>query len=209
MAAISWPLALPTNKKPGPVTMMMRSIVSKTESPFTFQQQRQKHQGQRWEFTAGLPNMLRADAEEWVAFFGALNVGQGTFLFGDPNGETARGVATGTPLVNGASQTGDLLVTDGWTPSTTGILKLGDYISLGSGTTTRLHKIIEADINSDSGGNATLRIWPDIRESPSENATVTVSACKGVFVMAGGQFPFSIKAPNIYQGLTFAGIEAL
>jgi hypothetical protein len=187
----------------------MRSVTSKLESPFTLAQQRQKHQGQRWEFTAGLPNMLRADAEEWIAFFGALNVGQGTFLFGDPNGETARGAATGTPLVDGASQTGDLLVTKGWTINITGILKLGDYISLGTGTSTRLHKLIEADVNSDGSGDATLRVWPDIRESPADNDAITVSACKGTFVLATSQIPFNIKAPGIYQGLTFAGVEAL
>jgi len=209
MAAISWPLSMPTNKKVGPVTMMMSAIVAKTESPFNYSQQRQKQQGQRWEFTAGLPNMLRADAEQWISFFASMNMGQGTFLFGDPNGETARGFATGTPVVKGAGQVGDLLVTDGWTISTTGIMKLGDYISLGSGLTTRLHKIIEADVNSDGSGDATLRIWPDIRESPSDNDTITVSACKGVFVLTTNQVPFNIKAPNIYQGLTFSGVEAL
>jgi hypothetical protein len=208
MTAISYPLTFPTNKKVGPITFRPRSIVATLPSVFTGATQAQKHQGQWWEFEAGLPRMLRADAEIWISFFLSLNGKQGTFLFGDPNGATPRGIATGTPLVNGASQTGDLLITDGWTFSQTGILKQGDYISLGSGTTTRLHKIIEADVNSDGAGNATLRLWPDIRESPANNAVITVSDCKGVFRLASNEMPFGISAPNLYA-VTIAGVEAL
>lgn len=209
MAAISFPLTLPTNKKPGPVTLRARSVVAEARSQFTGASQVQKHQGQWWEFEAGLPNMLRADAEVWISFFLSLNGKQGTFLFGDPNGETARGAATGTPLVNGASQTGDLLITDGWTGGVTGIMKQGDYFSLGTGTSTRLHKVIEADVNSDACGNATLRIWPDLRSSPANNDALDVTAPKGTFRLISNEMPFNIKAPNIYQGLTFAGVEAL
>ena len=152
--------------------------------------------------------MLRADAEEWISFFLTLNGKQGTFLFGDPNGETARGVATGTPLVNGASQTGDLLITDGWTASQTGIMKVGDYFSLGSGSSTRLHKVIESDVNSDGSGNATLRIWPDLRSSPNNDATLDVTAPKGTFRMLSNEMPFSLRAPNVYS-VAFAAREVI
>jgi hypothetical protein len=207
MAAISYPLTLPTNKKIGPVTFRPKSIVAMTKSPFTASQQVQKHQGQWWEFEAGLPPMLRADAEQWISFFLRLNGVQGTFLLGDPNGETARGTATGSPLVNGASQTGDELITDGWTGGITGIMKEGDYFSLGSGTSTRLHKVIE-DANSDACGNSTLRIWPDLRSSPANNDALDVTAPKGVFRLISNDMPFNITAPNLY-GITFGGTEAI
>ena len=208
MAAISYPLSIPTNRKVGPVTFRARSVVAETISPFTGSSQVQKHQGQWWEFEAGLPPMLRADAEEWISFFLTLNGKQGTFLFGDPNGETARGVATGTPLVNGASQTGDLLITDGWTASQTGIMKVGDYFSLGSGSTTRLHKVIESDVNSDGSGNATLRIWPNLRSSPNNDAALDVTAPKGTFRLLTNEMPFSMKAPNLYS-VAFAAKEVV
>lgn len=208
MAAISYPLTFPTNKKVGPCTMRARSIVASLPSVFTGETQVQKHQGQWWEFEAGLPPMKRADAEEWISFFLSLNGMQGTFLFGDPNGETARGIATGTPLVKGASQTGDQLITDGWTPNVTGILKQGDYFSLGSGTSTRLHKVIEVDVNSDGSGDATLRIWPDLRSSPGDNDPLDITAPKGVFRLASNEMPYVLRAPDLYN-ITIAGIEAL
>jgi hypothetical protein len=208
MAAISYPLTLPTNKKVGPVTFRARSVVAESRSPFTGATQVVKHQGQWWEFEASLPPMLRADAEVWISFFLSLNGKQGTFLFGDPNGETARGAATGTPHVYGAGQTGDLLVTGAWTGGVTGIMKEGDYFSLGSGTSTRLHKVINADVNSDAGGFATLRIWPDLRSSPLNNAALDVTAPKGHFRLTANEMPFQIQAPNLYS-IAFAGMEAI
>ena len=207
MVAIVYPLTLPTNKKVGPITFRSKSVVAESKSPFTGATQVVKHQGQWWEFEASLPPMLRADAEEWISFFLRLNGKQGTFLLGDPNGETARGTATGSPVVNGSSQTGDELITDGWTGSITGIMKAGDYFSLGSGTSTRLHKVIE-DANSDSGGNATLRIWPDVRSSPTDDAPLDVTAPKGHFRLISNEMPFQIRAPNLYS-ITFAGVEAI
>ena len=60
------------------------------------------------------------------------------------------------------------LITDGWTPSQTGILLTGDYIQLGTGLASRLHKVL-ADVNSDGGGNATFDIWPSTSAAYSEN----------------------------------------
>ncbi len=68
---------------------------------------------------------------------------------GDPVNTSPRGAATGTPLVKGASQTGNTLTTDGWTTGVTGILKAGDWIQLGTGSTSTLHKLQQA---ADSDG---------------------------------------------------------
>lgn len=120
------------------------------------------------------------------------------------------GVKTGTPLVNGADQnvtyeasTGtpsQTLVTDGWTNSTTGILKAGDVITIagvfavnpvpGEGTTGKLvmpylqQFTVLADANSGaSTGPATITISPPIITSgpqqtvsaaPADNAAITV-----------------------------------
>jgi hypothetical protein len=54
----------------------------------------------------------------------------GTFLLGDGAGKVARGIATGTPVVGSALQTGTSLVTKGWTATQTGILVVGDYIQV-------------------------------------------------------------------------------
>lgn len=125
------------------------------------------------------------------------------------------GVATGTPLVNGGSQnvtyansTGtpsQTLVTDGWTNSTTGILKAGDVITIagvyavnpvpGEGTTgkTVMPYLQQFTVlaDADSGattGPATLTISPAIITSgpfqtvsaaPADNAAITVLGTGG------------------------------
>ena len=130
------------------------------------------------------------------------------------------GVATGTPLVNGASQnvtyanatsgattgsTSQSLVTDGWTNSTTGILKAGDVFTIagvyavnpvpGEGTTGKTvmpylqQFTVLADADSGaSTGPATLTISPAIITSgaqqtvsaaPADNAAITVLGTGG------------------------------
>ena len=121
--------------------------------------------------------MKREDAEQLIAFMLKLNGTYGTFTLGDPLNTSPRGVGTGTPLVNGGSQTGNSLVTDGWTSGQTGILKAGDWIQLGSGSTSRLYKIL-SDANSNGSGQATFDIWPNLRSSPADNAAITVSSPK-------------------------------
>lgn len=184
-----------------------RNVVSVSSSPFTGQQQVYKHQGQWWEAEVTLPPMKRDDAETVAAFLIKLNGQYNTFNLGDPANTSPRGVGTGTPLVNGGSQTGSSLVTDGWTTSTTGILKAGDWIQLGSGASSRLHKVLD-DVNSDGSGNATISIWPDLRSSPLDNATITVSSPKGTWRLASNEVNYSIDEASIY-GITFACVEAL
>lgn len=114
------------------------------------------------------------------------------------------GVATGTPVVNGASQNvtyatakdtwSQSLITSGWTNSTTGILKAGDIITLAGvyavnpatkASTGRLQTFtVLADATSGATtGPATLTISPPIittgayqtvTAAPANSATITV-----------------------------------
>lgn len=205
--AIAYPLALPTTTGIAKIRISANNVVGVSQSPFTAKQQVYKYTGQFWEAEISLPPMKRADAEYWISFLLKLNGQYGTFLLGDPNGATARGVATGTPLVNGASQTGNELATDGWTPDTTGILKAGDYVQIGSGAAAKLHKVLD-DVNSDADGEATLVLWPDLRSAPSDNATIIVSGAKGLFRLSTNQQDWDVNEASIY-GMTFPAREAL
>lgn len=119
------------------------------------------------------------------------------------------GVNTGTPLVNGASQSvtyaaskqtwSQSLVTKGWTNSVTGILKAGDVFTIAGvfavnpvtrASTGRLQTFsVLADANSGaSTGPATLTISPPIITSgayqtvtaaPADNAPITVKTGTG------------------------------
>lgn len=203
---ISYPLSIPSTDI-AKIKLVANNIVGISQSPFTAAQQVYKYSGQYWEADISLPPMKREVAEYWISFLLKLNGSYGTFLLGDPIGATARGVATGTPLVNGGSQGGNTLVTDGWTSGVTGILKAGDYIQLGSGSTAKLHKVLD-DVNSDGSGNATLTIFPDIRTSPADNSAIVVTSAKGVFRLTSGQTMWDINEASIY-GITFGAREAL
>ena len=204
--AISYPLSLPTTAGIAKVRLTANDIVGISQSPFTAAQQVYKYPGQFCEGDVTLPPMKRLDAEYWISFFLKLNGPFGTFLLGDPNGGTARGIATGSPAVNGGSQVGNELVTDGWTTSQTGILKAGDYIQLGSGATAQLYKVLD-DVNSDGSGNATLTIWPSLRSSPADDASIIVTNPVGVFRLTTPA-AWDIDEASIY-GMTFGAREAL
>jgi hypothetical protein len=208
--AVSYPLTLPTESGIASVTLRTVNSVAISESPFTFKQQVIEHSGQRWEAEVTMPPMVRADAEAWVAFLVSLRGVKGTFLLGDPVGASARGSASvtpGTPVVNGAGQTGDALTIDGCPNSATGYLKAGDYIQLGGGSTSTLHKVL-ADVNTNASGQANLDLWPNIRNAPADNATVVVSSARGLFRLSSNQTDWSISEASIY-GVTFAAVEAI
>lgn len=204
--AITYPVTFP-DVGIRAMNIRARTVVGISSSPFTGQQQVYKHQGEWWEAEVTLPPMKRATAEQVAAFLIKMKGQYGTFLLGDPANTSPRGVGTGTPLVNGAGQTGSSLVTDGWTADTTGILKAGDWIQLGSGATTTLHKVLD-DVNSDGSGNATLEIFPSLRSSPSDNAAITVTTPKGIWRLASNQIEYSIDEASVY-GITFACVEAI
>lgn len=83
------------------------------------------------------------------------------------------GAGGGAPLVNGASQTGGSLVTDGW-PVSTLVLKKGDIVRWGTAPV----RDVKADVTSDGTGNATITVNPPILSgaSPADNAPLLVGA---------------------------------
>lgn len=208
--AETYPLAFPTQTGIARVEITATDVVAITESPFTFSQQVVRHAGARWSATITIPPVKREDSEYWNSFLLRLRGKFGTFLLGDPNGATPRGSAAsaaGTPVVNGASQTGNELAIDGLPASATGYLKAGDYIQLGSGSTARLYKVLE-DVNSNGSGEATLNLWPDLRSSPNDDATVVVSNAKGVFRLTSNEAVWTINNAGFYA-INFAAVEAL
>ena len=207
---ITYPLTLPANLADiSAVTIRPRAVVSVSESPITLKQQVQSRPGDRWWIDVTLKIMDRATVEKWEAFFLKLNGMEGTFLIGDPGATSPRGTPTGTPVVDGASQTGKLLDIRGWTNSSTGNLLEGDYIHIGTGITQRLHKILTASVDADgSGDSADVDIWPRLRESPADGASITTSTAQGVFRLASNEMTWRIDEALIYE-TEFSAVEAI
>ena len=183
---ITFPLSLPS--KPGIKSVTWRGMtkVGVSVSRFTFQRQVQRGQGQAWAADITLPVIRdRAIVNEWQAFLLALNGQQGYFAMGDPDNFGPRGVATGSPVVDGANQKGPTLLTTGWTSSVTGILKKGDCIGLGSGSSARLHKVLE-DADSNGDGDASLSLWPRVVVSPTNASPIELDDPKSMFWLPDG-----------------------
>lgn len=83
-----------------------------------------------------------------------------------PVDPTAQSASASTPLVNGASQTGRTLNTDGWPLSTT-VLQAGEYVTINN----QLLQLTE-NITSNGSGVATLTFEPPVRVSPADNAAI-------------------------------------
>ena len=202
---IVYPLTLPASPDIATISVTAANTISTSISPTTFQEQFFAHPGERWEFDVTYPPMERADAEILNAFRMKLKGRFGTFLMGDPAGATPQGVATGTPLVMGGSQTGNELVTDGWTTTTTDIMKAGDYFQIGTGLNTQLYKVLD-DADSDGAGETTLLIWPSLRTSPANDAPLTVNNAKGLFRLTLNVISWNISTA-LHYGISFVAVE--
>lgn len=201
-------ITVPTSSCAASVIMTLTRVVGVTASPFTLSEQTFRWPGEAWSLDFQLPVIKgRATASDWITFGIKAEGRFNYFLLGDPSAKEPRGLATGTPVVNGGGQTGNVIVTDGWTPSITGILLKGDYIQIGTGTTARLYMITE-DVNSDGSGNATLPIAPALRYSPIDNQAIVVSEPKGLFRMMENSWSWSVLPGQLYR-LSFQAVEVI
>lgn len=173
------------------------------ESPLTKATQRALLGGGRWMLTGTLPAMTRAQAAPWKAFFMKLEGRVNTFNGYDPDCRSPRGNIVGsTPLVDGGSQTGSTLVTDGWAASTT-VLKEGDYFSVNSEL-----KMVTADATTNGSGQVTISFKPALRSSPSNNAALTVENATCTMILIDDmQAIWECNANGIYLPKTFSAIE--
>ena len=198
--SINYPLTPPATIAQG-IQFAPRTVVAESVSPFTLQQEIFEHQGQMFVVNVKLPPMERAEAEEWAGFFLALNGRLGTFLMGDPTGETPRGTAAGTPLIDGAGQQrSKVLNTKGWDVGAT--LKAGDYIQLPD---NRLHKIMVDNV-ADGSGLMALDVFPRIRDVLVADDPIITSNTVGIWRIDGDIPAWDIREAQIY-GFAFTARE--
>jgi hypothetical protein len=126
---------------------------------------------------------------------GSKGNGMGWDFFEDQNMPThTTGAFVGTPLVNGADQTGSNIITDGWTGTVVGILKKNDIIQFtgvyGVNPVTFLNTgelqnfRVTADTDSNAGA-VTIPIEPAIILG-GKNQTVTASPADNAPVIIWG-----------------------
>ena len=186
------------------VDLTMGDSVSVATYAWTRQRQTYDFLADWWEADVILPPIKNlTEVGQWTAFFANLHGQQGYFYLGHPLYAAPQGLALGTPVVSGAAQTGRSLVTRGWTASKTGQLLPGDHLQIG----VRLH-MVTAQVNSDASGNATIPIWPRIRESQPDGAFLNLSSPQGIFALKSNLRKVTTSEMKTW-GFSISCVEAL
>lgn len=124
----------------------------------------------------------------------------------------------GTPLTNGANQTGSNLVTDGWTAAAALRLRRGDVFTIAGvfginpqsrqSTGVLRQFVVTADVSSDGAGNATVPISPAIVTSgPNQTVSGTVADNAAITVL-GAANTFTSQAIAFHRdAFTFVNAD--
>jgi hypothetical protein len=138
-------------------------------SPFTGKRQTNNFAYAVWNFTGKYSLTDKANANLMRSFLAQLEGQANAFRFSPPEYVSpSTGYAGAAGLVNGASQTGKSLITDGWTASAA-VFKAGDFF-----TVNDEFKVLTADATANGSGQVTLAFEPALRASPADNAALTI-----------------------------------
>lgn len=168
MTILSWP-ALTVD--PARVEWTLVSVTQLHESPLTGAVQTQELPGAYWQCILDYSNAWGESARLLWAFLARMRGRAGRVYVPAFGKESPAGVGGGTPVVNGAGQTGNTLNIDGAPTSTTGWLLAGDVFSVGS-----YLYMLTADADTDGSGTAALSFAPALRAAPADGASIVINS---------------------------------
>lgn len=182
------PLTMPSTKP----TNTEWTIVSNARSfvsPLTGAIQTAQRTGNRWRVALTFENLVEAERAVMQGFLSQLTATANNFFLED-HSYSRRADGDGTPRVNGASETGNQIATDGWTSGTYAML-VGDFFEVNGEL-----KMCVADATI-SAGAATIDFVPELRATPADNSLITITNPKGIFRLISPQTTWSNRAPRI------------
>jgi hypothetical protein len=204
---------------PSSSTFELVSNTKTFQSPLTNSVQTIGRKGSLWKVSMQFNNLTGNDRAIMQAFLTKLN-GQEHRMYLFDHSATKRGIAPSNPadtfLVNGANQSGAILLADGATASQTGYLKAGDYIAFNN----ELHMVTE-DVNSKSDGGLEfakpnsdgtttttngIPLAPPIRKSTVQNQPIDyLQPVFGVFMLSNAASWET--QPGIVSSFTVEAVE--
>jgi hypothetical protein len=197
MSTISWPAAL---QAPTTVTWGVKANTQIMVSPLNGTVQTLELPGARWAVQMAFPAMAEAEAGPFQAYVMKLRGQANRAALYNHARNIPRGTAGGTPLVNGGSQTGASLITDGWSAGAT--LLQGDFFSVNGEL-----KMATADCTADGSGNMTITFEPPLRASPANNAALTTTKPTALFILQEPETRWTTR-PGKYTNIDLAFVEA-
>jgi hypothetical protein len=177
-------IALPSDTIPGvtapsSIEWNPQEKVGEVDATFGFQSQVWDWMQSMWMGQVSFPPMTRYNSDAWRSFILEARGGVNAFMLGDPKAKSPKGCALGSPVLTTSGQTGYSITTTGWQVNTVGLLYFGDYIQIGN----RLYSVTDT-VTSDGSGNATLTLWPNLRDQPPASTAIITRKCKGLFRLA-------------------------
>jgi hypothetical protein len=185
----------PTSPKPTEVSV---SSTSPTLLDMTHSGRRNARQlgAQKWALECAFPSTMNRDQFMPLFAFALSQAGRfGVFSFVSPDLATPRGTAGGTPRVDGGSQTGTNVNTDGWTPNT-GVLKAGDILKYASHN--KVYMMTE-DADANGSGDATLVHYPPLMEAIANNELITVIDVPFTVQLLEDVSKYVVRGPLLYN----------
>ena len=167
-----------TGLKPTSSAWSIQSNTKTYRSPLTQAVQTARRGGEYWQCTLNFANLTDADRAKLQAFLVRLNGQEHRVSLNDRHPNRGAQKAVTTALVNGSSETGHLIDTDGWNTSGNPVLSAGDRVQIGN---QLVMVVADAD---QSGGAATLEVRPAIRSAPADNSAVDPVNPLGIFMLA-------------------------
>ena len=161
-------LTLPSSPQPRSVTPRLITARNELTPAFGGTVQRLNRKGSRYALAVELPPMKYVDALAWDDLMAEVD----TVLMTVPQPGLVIG-SPGTPLVNGAGQSGSSLTLDGLTGGY--VIRKGQWLSVVISGRRFLHRAASA-ATASGGGTVTVALRTMLRSPPPDNAVVEIAA---------------------------------
>lgn len=174
MAIIDWP-DVPTSR---PASVQWDQVLPEALSASVFNQSTQSTVigAAYWVVTVGIGPRRLSDLPDWEAFVLGFANTRDRVRFWDWRRETPRGTGAGAPVVDGAGQSGNTLLTRGWGASQN-VLLAGDWV----GVNGELRRSL-AVVASDGTGHAAVVLDQPVRTSPADGTALVLTKPKTLFI---------------------------
>ncbi|HGJ5878607.1 hypothetical protein QE197_02445 [Arsenophonus nasoniae] len=197
MAVMEWP----ENIIPSTMNWQLVSNSKTFTSTFTGSVQTVRFPGSRWRCSLTFNNLTEDKSRELEALAAELDGESGRIKIYNwiRKGLTGRR----EPVVSVANQTGRILQTKDWLPSSI-VMRKGDYLTVNNEL-----KMVTNNVTSDVKGNAAIPISPMLRYAPKINDKIETRSPFGIFKLTtNDQGNFQYR-PGVFSTVTLAFEEAL
>lgn len=201
MTALAWPSFV---SAPRSAEWQLINTTLDTVSPLDRTTQTQELPGARWGVVVEYRLYRDDDIDTFMGWRMRMRGRAGRALVHNFDRPRPRGTAAGTPLVNGAGQTGTSIVTDGWTAGAT--LMAGDMIGIGGEL-----KMVTASATASGAGAMTIAFEPPLRAAPADNSAVVTSrpTCSMMLTEDIARWSGQAREGGRYYDITLQLVESL